>query len=494
MAEPTHVPTAPKRRLALHWKIVIGLVLGIAAGVAIDRLWVTPSWNAWISLGVGDPGAFMARRGSEVFAAGRDSPANAGAGAGARAVRAAANVNTLVGQVFFRALRFIAVPIVLCSLVVGVASLGDLRRLGRIGLKTIAVFIATTALAIAIGLALANGTNPGGYVDAERRSQLVEQYRARVETSTAATQEIPTLWQQGLDLVTGNPFEALATAAMPPGTIKGQGSMLQVIVLAMVLGAGLTMIPRERAEPVIRFFDALTEVIVRLIGIVMLLAPYAVFALVAQAIVTMGLDVLGAVLVYALTLVAGLLIVEFGVYPLMLWVLARYGYRRFFRGLAPAMLTAFSSSSSNATLPVTLACTERRLGVSNRIASFVCPLGATINMAGTAMYQGIAAVFIGQLYGLELSLAQQVTIVVTATLAAIGTPGIPGAGVVMLVIVLQSVGLRPEGIAVILGVDRLLDMCRTVVNITGDAATAVVVARSEGELAGPTPEAAPPDA
>lgn len=455
-------------KVALHWKIVIGLVLGIAVGVLIDQLWTPGTWRA---LGVGDPGAYMAKRSGEVFAVGRPSDQNEGAGAPAAAVRAVSNVNALVGQFFFRALRFIAVPIVLCSLTVGVASLGDLKRLGRIGLRTIAIFVVTTMLSVAIGLTLANVIRPGHYVDEAKRSEFTAQYESRVAESRQRTQEVPSLWQQAVDLVPANPFEALSKAAM-----------LQVIVFALVIGAGLTMIPESKAAPVIAFFDALTQAIVKLVGLVMLTAPYAVFALVCQAIVAIGLDVLGAVIVYALTLVAGLAIVLFGLYPLMLKVLAGYGYARFFRGLSPAMLTAFSSSSSNATLPVTIECTERRLGVSERIASFVCPLGATINMAGTAMYQGIAALFIAQMVGMELSVGQQITIVLTATLAAIGTPGIPGAGVVMLVIVLDAVGVPPEGIAVILGVDRLLDMCRTVVNIAGDAATAVMVAKGEGEL------------
>jgi proton glutamate symport protein len=269
---------------------------------------------------------------------------------------------------------------------------------------------------------------------------------------------------------------------MAPGTIPRQGSLLQVIVLSIAIGAGLTMIPPSKAAPVIAFFDALTDVIVRLVHLIMLMAPYAVFALVVPAIATMGLDVLKALGVYAAVLTCGLAIALFAEYPLFLWFLAGMSPRTFFRGMAPAMLTAFSSSSSNATLPITMECTRERLGVSERITSFVCPLGATINMAGTAMYQGVAAAFIAQMYGLHLSLGEQAMIVLTATLAAVGTPGIPGAGVVMLVVVLESVHIRPEGIAVILGVDRLLDMCRTVVNISGDSATAVIVARSEGEL------------
>lgn len=458
-----------KHKLPLHWKIVIGLVLGILVGVVLDRVWTRETWAA---LGVGDPAAFMARKTGEMFAAGKAVQANTEAGVGAVAVRLLVNLNTLIGQLFFRALRFIAVPIVLCSLTVGVASLGDLKRLGRIGAKTLAIFVITTAISIVIGLTLANTIKPGTFIDEAARTQMMQQYQAAAAASIVRTGEVPTAWQQALDLIPANPFEALARA-----------QMLQVIVLAVLLGAGLTMIPREKSETAVRFFDALTDAIVQLVNLVMRMAPVAVFALVSPAIVLIGLDVLRALLVYSLVVVGGLAIVLFVLYPLCLWMLAGVGYGRFFRGMAPAMLTAFSSSSSNATLPVTMECTQERLGVSERITSFVCPLGATINMAGTALYMGVAAVFIAQMYGMGLTLTQQATIVVMATLAAIGTPGIPGAGVVMLVVVLEQVHVPPEGIAVILGVDRLLDMCRTVINITGDSMTAVCVASSEGELA-----------
>ncbi len=457
-----------RRKLALHWKIVIGLVLGVAVGVALDRLW-TP--GTWASIGVNDPKSFMAKRAGEVFSSGVQSEANVEAGFVAGAVRFVVNANTLIGQLFFRSLRFIAVPIVLCSLTVGVASLGDLKRLGRIGAKTIGFFVFTTAISIAIGLSIADVVAPGKRIAPEARAEMTAQYQANVEASVGRTSEIPSFWQQGLDLVPPNPFEALARA-----------QMLQIIVTAMALGAALTMIPTSKSEPVVRFFDALTDAIVMLVSAIMRLAPVAVFTLVAPAIVIMGLDVLKAVGVYCIVLVGGLAAVMLVVYPVMLRVVAGVGFSRFFRALSPAMLTAFSSSSSNATLPVTISCTINRLGVSERIASFVCPLGATINMAGTAMYQGVATVFIAQMYGMELTIGQQAVIVLTATLAGIGTPGIPGAGVVMLVIVLESVGVPADGIAVILGVDRILDMCRTVVNITGDAAAAAVVAKTEGEL------------
>lgn len=460
-------------KLALHWKIVIGLVLGLVVGVLLDRFWTAQTWAA---LGVGDSAAYMARKAGESFATGRVAEANADAGLAAGAVRFIVNANAFIGQLFFRALRFIAVPIVLCSLIVGVASLGDLRRLGRIGAKTVGIFLVTTVIAIVMGLALVNAVKPGAYIDAAARERMMEQHRAAAAASIGRTEELPGAWQQALDMVPANPFEALAKA-----------QMMQVIVLAILIGMGLTLVPRSRAEPAVKFFDALTEAIVQLVNLVIRMAPVAVFALVAPAIVTMGLEVLAALLVYSLVLVGGLALVVFVEYPLCLRLLSGMGPRRFFRGLSPAILTAFSSSSSSATLPVTMECTRDRLGVSERITSFVCPLGATINMAGTAMYMGVAALFVAQMYGMELTLGQQASIVVMGTLAAIGSPGIPGSGVIMLVVVMQQVHVPAEGIAVILGVDRLLDMCRTVANVTGDAMTAVCVASSEGELSEPAP-------
>jgi proton glutamate symport protein len=463
-----------KKRLALHWKIVIGLVLGLLAGVLIDRLWTAQTWAA---LGVGDSAAFMARKAGEAFASGRPADANAEAGLAAGAVRFLVNANTFIGQLFFRALRFIAVPIVLCSLIVGVASLGDLRRLGRIGAKTLGIFLATTVISIVIGLALVNTVKPGTYIDAAARERMMEQHRTAAAASIGRTGELPGPWQQALDMVPANPFEALAKA-----------QMLQVIVVAILIGMGLTMIRREKADAAVKFFDAITEAIVQLVNLVIRMAPVAVFALVAPAIVTMGLDVIGALLAYSLVLGGGLAIILLVEYPIVLKVLSGMGPGRFFKGLSPAILTAFSSSSSSATLPVTMECTRDRLGVSERITSFVCPLGATINMAGTSMYMGVAALFVAQMYGIELTVSQQASIVLMGTLAAVGTPGIPGAGVIMLVVVMQQVHVPPEGIAVILGVDRLLDMCRTVVNIAGDSMTAVCVAASEGELAPDRPQ------
>jgi Na+/H+-dicarboxylate symporter len=432
------------RRLAMHWKIIIGLVAGVVVGLVINR------FRADILESAGESGAL------------------------ASAIAFVVEANWLVGQVFLQGLRFIAVPIVLFSLVVGVASLGDLRKVGRIGGKTILIYTVTTAVAVTIGLVLANAVRPGRFVGDELRDQLVAQRESEVASRTAARESLPTIAEQIRDLIPANPFAALADA-----------QMLQVIVAALAVGIGLTMIPREKASLVTGVCDAMTDAIVGIVHLVMRLAPVAVFVLIVDQVAKLGLSVLAALGAYCLTLVCGLAIVLFLEYPLLLRVFAGIGPARYFRAIAPAQLLAFSTSSSSATLPVTMDCVQNRLGVSERITSFVCPLGATVNMDGTAMYQGLATAFIAQMFHHDLSLAQQLTIVLTATLASIGTPGIPGAGVVMLIIVLESVGMPPAGIGVILGVDRLMDMCRTVVNVSGDAMTAAIVARSEGEAITP---------
>lgn len=440
------------KKLALHWKIVIGLVLGAAVGLVVNL------------------------RGAQIMeAVGTE-------GVDAAVVSALVGLNKLAGDLFIRALKFIAVPIVLFSLALAVGSVADLRKLGRLGAKTIGIFLFTASSAVMIGLLLANLVRPGTLVPAETREELAAARAAEAATRIEAAESVSG-WQYVTELIPTNPFDSLA-----------RGDMLQVVVLALLLGLGLTLIPKEKAAPVVALCDVMTDAIVALVNVIMRFAPVAVFALMASSVAAMGLDVLKALLAYSLVVVAGLLLVALAVYPAVVRLFSPVGYGRFFRGIAPAQLVAFSTSSSAATLPVTLECVTERLGVPERTAGFVCSLGVTINMDGTALYQGVAAVFIAQLYGMELSLAQQVTIVLMATLASIGTPGIPAAGIVMLVIVLESVNVPAEGIAVILGVDRLLDMCRTVVNVTGDAAISLAVAGTEGELvpaaqAGPRGEA-----
>lgn len=450
--------------LALHWKIIIGLVLGILVGLAINAMWTTETWS---SMGVNDPAAFVG--GGEI----EEGSANEGATFVAHAARFVGNLNAFVGDLFIRGLRLIAVPIVIFSLIVGASSLNDLAKLSRIGGKTIGIYLVTTAVAITVGLVLANVARPGSFVSEETRDGFVASFGAEADEKVAAALK-PDGWQILLDIVPANPFAAIA-----------EGNMLQIVFASLLVGIALTLIEREKAKPVIEFFDAMTDVVIKVVHVVLMLAPYAVFALICEQIAELGLDILGSLAVYSLVVVGGLGIMMFVVYPLVLRALTPVGYGRFFRAMSPAQLLAFSSASSSATLPVTMECAEERLGVKEEVSSFVLPIGATINMDGTALYQGVAAVFIAQLYAMDLTIGQQLQIVLTATLASIGTAGVPGVGMIMLVIVLQSVGIPLEGIAVILGVDRILDMCRTSCNVTGDAMVCAVVASSEGALRSP---------
>ena len=427
-------------KLALHWQILIGMGLGLVVGIALNLSGDTLTANL-------DPDGLIAG-----------------------AVGFVVKLNSFIGQLFIRTLRFIAVPIVLFSLIAGVSNVRDLRKLSRVGGKTIGIYLTTTAIAITLGLVLVNLFQPGASVDEEVRNALGAEYAAEASAKIQRAQS-PDVWQTVLNIVPENPFEALAEA-----------KMLQVVFLALMIGILLTVIPTDKSAGVIRLADAMSDVFIAFVNFIMALAPYAVFALIADVISKLGFDVLVALLAYSMVVVAGLLTLILGVYPLVLRLFTRVGYRFFFRGIARALLLAFSSSSSSATLPVTLKVAQERLGISEEVASFVLPVGATINMDGTALYQGVAAVFIAQLYGMDLTLAQQLTIVLTATLASIGTAGVPGVGMIMLVIVLESVGIPLEGIAVILGVDRLLDMCRTCANVTGDCMVSCVVASTEGEI------------
>lgn len=432
-------------KLALHWQILIGMAAGLIVGIAINLA-----------------GAPI----DAIMAAG---------GPTASALSFVANLNDFIGDLFLRGLRFIAVPIVLFSLIVGASSLNDLKKLSRIGGRTIAIYLVTTAVAITVGLLFANLTQPGTWLSPELRDTLAAA-RSDVAATKMSKAVAPDVWATLLNIVPKNPFRALA-----------DGNMLQVVFTALAVGVALTLVPRDKAEPVIRAADGLTDTIIKLVQAIMLTAPIAVFCLIARVMATMGLEVLGALAMYSLTVVAGLAVMTFVVYPAVLWAFAKVPPMRFFSAIAPAQLLAFSSSSSSATLPVTMKCMEDRMGAGEEVTSFVVPLGATINMDGTALYQGVAALFIAQLYGIDLSFGDQLTIVLTATLASVGTAGVPGVGLIMLVIVLQAVGIDDTtmkgGLAIIFGVDRILDMCRTTTNVTGDCMVTAVVAHAEGELA-----------
>lgn len=385
------------------------------------------------------------------------------------------------GTIFINSLKMIAVPLVLASLIVGVANIGDISKLSRVGGKTISLYLITTVIAVSTGLVMVNIIKPGNKLPEQTRESLMELYGSDVESSASVLGELK---KQGplqplVDIVPENIFESASD----------NSSMLQVVFFALIIGVALLQIPKKKGEPVIRFFDGLNDVIIKIVEYIMLLAPYGVFALIASLIVELAgsdpdkaFEILYALLWYSLTILIGLAIMALLVYPTLFKLFTKVKYKDFFKGIRPAQLLGFSTSSSSATLPVTMRQVEEELGVSEEISSFVLPLGATINMDGTSLYQSVAAVFIAQALGLDLSLGQQLTIILTATLASIGSAGVPGAGVVMLIIVLEAIGVPVAGIALILAPDRILDMCRTVVNITGDAAVTMVVASTEGEL------------
>ncbi len=456
----------------MHWKVLIALALGVLAGAAINELWTTATWA---SMRVNDASSFMK------FA---EVEANAGASGVATTVRFLARANQFVGDLFLQSLKFIAVPIVLFSLIGAVAGVGDVRKIGRIGVKTLLCFLCTLLVAVAIAVVLGKVVAPGTYVDETTRAALVASKAADAAARVAQAHELKSkggvdyFFSYILNVVPTNPFASLASA-----------TMLQVVAAAFLFGVGLTMIAREKAQPVIAFCEGAAEAVMALVRIIMSIAPLAVFCLTIQFVSGVGVGALMSVLVFCLCVVGGLSIVLFIEYPLLMFLVApkgnRIGYGRFFRGLAPAMTLAFSSSSSSATLPVTIQCTRDRLGVPEDIVNFVCPLGTTLNMDGTALYQVISVLFLAQLYGVDLTLAQHITVGVMAAVVAVGTPGLPGASVIMMAIVLESVNVPTEGIAIILAVDRVLDMCRTIVNVSGDAVACVVVAGSEGRLGGP---------
>lgn len=424
----------------LHWQIIIGLVLGLIYGI----LAAAAGWQEFTSDWIGP-----------------------------------------FGTIFLNLLKLIAVPLIIASLIVGVASLADLKKLSRIGGKTIVIYLCTTVIALIIGLTVVNVMQPGRTVPAEMRERLQASYEGDVEDRTLLAEEARERGplQPLVDIV---PENFLGSAA-------DNSNMLQVVFVAIFFGIGILLIPKAKAEPLLAFFEGLNALVIKLVEIIMLTAPIGVFALLADTITSIargGLGeiaaLLGALGYYMIAVLLGLLIHTLGTYPILLKAFTPKALTRFFPAIAPAQLVAFSTSSSGATLPVTMEVAEKNLGVSEEVSSFVLPLGATINMDGTALYQAVAAVFIAQTLGLGLSIGAQITIVLTAVLASIGTAAVPSAGIVMLVIILEAVNIPAAGIALILGVDRPLDMCRTVTNITGDLTVASIVAESEGQLIPPS--------
>ena len=384
-----------------------------------------------------------------------------------------------IGTAFIRLITMVVVPLVAASLLIGTASLGDLRKLGRIGGKTVAYYMTTTAIAVTIGIVLSNVVQPGSRIDPTTRDTLSQAFATEAGEKIALAAEKPSLVETLLNMIPTNPIQSAA-----------EMDLLPLIIFTILFGAALTLVEEERRTAVLRVAEGVNEAVMVLIDWIMKLAPYAVFALIAAVVARFGLDLLKSLLFYSLTVVAGLLLHAFGTYALVVKFLVKMNPATFFRRIIEAPLVAFSTSSSNATLPVTMETAEEDLGVSNSVASFVLPLGATINMDGTALYQAVATMFIAQIYGIGLGIGEQLTIVLTATLASIGAAGVPSAGIIILILVLNSVGLGGQaaaGIALILGVDRILDMLRTAVNVTGDLTAASFVARTVGEALEPRP-------
>ncbi|MFK7736452.1 MAG: dicarboxylate/amino acid:cation symporter [Pirellulaceae bacterium] len=420
-------------KLALHWQILIGMIAGVLFGVAAVSFgfqWVVTDWV-------------------KPF-----------------------------GTIFINSLKLIAVPLIIASLIKGISDLQDISKLSKMGGRTILFYLFTTLVAVGIGLLLVNVVKPGAGISEDTRNSLVADFQeqAGAKIDAAASQKEKGPLQPLVDLVPGNLFAA----------VSDNGNMLQVIVFVVFFGIGLILVPKETAKPVKDFFDGLNAVILKLIDLIMLTAPFGVFALLSALVVdTPSLDIFIALLMYSLCVVVGLGLMVFGFYPLLVRFFTGRGYGFFLKGISPAQMLAFSTSSSAATLPVTMERVEEHLGVDDEVASFVLPVGATINMDGTSLYQAVAAVFIAQAFGMELGFDKQLNIVMTATLASIGSAAVPGAGMVMLVIVLGAIGVPEAGLALIFAVDRVLDMCRTTVNVTGDAAVSMIVAKSVGKLGDP---------
>ena len=418
------------KKLALHWKILIGMALGVIFGLVMSYV-----------------------IGGAQFVAYYIKP---------------------FGTIFINLLKLIAVPLILASLIKGVSDLKDISKLSQMGGRTIVTYLLTTLTAVTIGLVLVNIIQPGKSISVDTRQELVEAYSSdtKAKQMAAAKQKEAGPLEPLVKVVPSNIFLAASN----------NSNMLQVIFFALFFGIGMILLPVKKVKPVKEFFDSFNEIILKLIDLIMLAAPYGVFALLAALVVEApSLELFKALGLYAITLILGLAIMIV-VYIIIVRVFTKKKSSFFMRGIAPAQLLAFSTSSSAATLPVTMECVEDNLGVDEEVASFVLPIGATINMDGTSVYQGVAAVFIAQAFGLDLSLSAQLGIVFTATLASIGTAAVPSAGIVMLVIVLAQAGIPEAGLALIFAIDRPLDMCRTVVNVTGDAAVSMLVAKSIKKL------------
>ncbi len=385
------------------------------------------------------------------------------------------NIAEPVGQVFLRLIFMVVLPLVFSALVLGVAGIGDVRRLGRVGLKTLLYTVILSACSVGIGVMLSNVIRPGAHLSDEQRATLRARYAPQADENVALARQAKPLRDALLDIIPKNPLREMVGAL--DGSSPG-GGMLAVMFFALIFGVALTLAP-ERTQPVVALLEGIYDTVMVIVGFAMRLAPLAVACLVFALTALLGVDILRMLAWYVVTVLGGLSLHFCVVYSLLLVLVARMNPLRFFGRISEAIVTAFATSSSNATLPTSLRVTEQNLGVRREIAGFVLTVGSTANQNGTALYEGVTVLFLAQVFGVHLTVAQQLTVALMAVLAGVGTAGIPGGSLPLVVVVLQTVGVPVEGIAIILGLDRLLDMCRTVLNVTGDIAVAVCVNRTE---------------
>ncbi len=439
------------RGLALHWQILAGLAVGAVAGLTA--------------------GAFC--------------PPAADGTSHAGLTWFVKNIAEPIGQVFLRLIFMVVLPLVFSALVLGVAGLGDVRRLGRVGLRTLVYTLVLSACSVGIGVGLANVVRPGTHLSAERRAALRARYETQAAEKVAQARQAKPLRETLLDIVPRNPVQEMVGAL--DGSSPG-GGMLAVMFFALLFGIALTLAPPERTQPLVRVLEGVYDTVMVIVGFAMRLAPLGVAALVFSLTALLGVELLKTLGWYVVAVLGGLTLHLIGVYSLVVRFVAGMSPWRFFGRISEAMLTAFATSSSNATLPTSLRVTEQNLGVRREVASFVLTVGSTANQNGTALYEGVTVLFLAQVFGIDLTLTQQITVALLAILAGIGTAGVPGGSLPLVVMVLQTVGVPAEGIGIILGVDRLLDMCRTTLNVTGDIAIAACVDRGEPIR---TPDASP---
>lgn len=417
--------------MSRHAKIFIGLILGAATGVICNMFFSTSAPLSFFQKYITDP----------------------------------------LGKIFLNFLIMMVVPLVFASLALGVAQIDDLKKLGRIGFKTISYFFVVTALAVTIGLTLVNLIRPGDYLPEETKTKLLDSFKGQASEIKSASENTEFGIQTLVNIVPRNPIASVA---------KPNPDMLALIFFSLMIGIALTVINKDKAEPLIKILEGINDITVVIINIAMKLAPFGVFALIFSVTSRFGFDLLVALSMYVITVLVGLTIHLIGSFSILVKVFAKYSPLKFFKKIETVMLTAFSTSSSSATLPTTISVSQTNLGIPQQITGFVLPLGATMNMNGTALFEGVTVLFLAQVFGIELSLGVQLIVVLMSVLTAIGSAGVPSGSIPLLVMVMVMVNIPAEGIAIILGVDRILDMCRTVLNVTGDITCAAYIAKTEG--------------